>query len=35
MHVTFHVTEGPKVKIDEIDFVGNKAISRREARSRR
>ena len=27
VHVTFHVTEGPKVKIDEIDFVGNKAIS--------
>ena len=27
VHVTFHVTEGPKVKIEEIDFVGNKAIS--------
>ena len=27
VHVTFHVTEGPKVKIDEIDFVGNQAIS--------
>ena len=27
VHVTFHVTEGPKVKIDEIDFVGNKALS--------
>jgi outer membrane protein insertion porin family len=26
VHVTFHVTEGPKVKIEEIDFVGNKAI---------
>jgi outer membrane protein insertion porin family len=27
VHVTFHVTEGPKVKIDEIDFVGNKALT--------
>ena len=27
VHVTFHVTEGPKVKIEEIDFVGNKAIA--------
>ena len=27
VHVTFHVTEGPKVKIDEIDFVGNQAVS--------
>jgi len=27
VHVTFHVTEGPKVKIREIDFVGNKAIA--------
>jgi outer membrane protein insertion porin family len=27
VHVTFHVTEGPKVKIREIDFVGNKAMS--------
>ncbi len=27
VHVTFHVTEGPKVKIEEIDFVGNIAIA--------
>jgi outer membrane protein insertion porin family len=27
VHVTFHVTEGPKVKISDIDFVGNQAIS--------
>jgi outer membrane protein insertion porin family len=27
VHVTFHVTEGPKVKIEEIDFVGNTAVS--------
>jgi outer membrane protein insertion porin family len=27
VHVTFHVTEGPKVKIREIDFVGNKALA--------
>jgi len=27
VHVTFHVTEGPRVKIREIDFVGNKALS--------
>jgi len=27
VHVTFHVTEGPKVKIQDIDFVGNQAIS--------
>jgi outer membrane protein insertion porin family len=26
VHVTFHVTEGPKVRISEIDFVGNKAV---------
>jgi outer membrane protein insertion porin family len=26
VHVTFHVTEGPKVKIREIDFVGNKQV---------
>ena len=25
--MTFHITEGPKVKIREVDFVGNKAIS--------
>jgi outer membrane protein insertion porin family len=27
VHVTFHVIEGPKVKIQDIDFVGNKAVS--------
>jgi outer membrane protein insertion porin family len=27
VHVTFHVTEGPKVKIRDVDFVGNQAIS--------
>ena len=27
VHVTFHVTEGPKVKISDVDFVGNKAIA--------
>ena len=27
VHVTFHVTEGPKVKIQDIDFVGNKEVS--------
>src|SRR5437773_7705127 len=26
VHVTFHMDEGPKVKIRRIDFVGNKAI---------
>jgi outer membrane protein insertion porin family len=26
VHLTFHVTEGPKVKIREIDFVGNKEL---------
>ncbi|HET7217602.1 MAG TPA: outer membrane protein assembly factor BamA [Vicinamibacterales bacterium] len=27
VHVTFHVTEGPKVRIKDIDFIGNKEIS--------
>ena len=27
VNVTFNITEGPKVKIREVDFVGNKAIS--------
>jgi outer membrane protein insertion porin family len=27
VHLTFNITEGPQVKIKEIDFVGNKAIS--------
>jgi outer membrane protein insertion porin family len=26
VHVTFHVTEGPKVRIRDIDFVGNRAV---------
>jgi outer membrane protein insertion porin family len=29
VNVTFHITEGPKVKIREVDFVGNKAIGDR------
>ena len=27
VNVTFHITEGPKVKIRAVDFVGNKAIT--------
>jgi outer membrane protein insertion porin family len=27
VHLTFHMDEGPKVKIRKLDFVGNKAIS--------
>jgi outer membrane protein insertion porin family len=27
VHVTFHVTEGPKVKIRDVDFVGNVAVT--------
>ncbi|OLD47274.1 MAG: hypothetical protein AUI48_04430 [Chloroflexi bacterium 13_1_40CM_2_68_14] len=27
VHVTFHMEEGPKVKIRRVDFVGNKAVS--------
>jgi len=27
VNVTFHITEGPKVKIREIDFIGNQAIA--------
>ena len=27
VNVTFHITEGPKVKIAKVDFVGNSAIS--------
>ena len=26
VHLTFHIDEGPKVKIKSIDFIGNKAI---------
>jgi outer membrane protein insertion porin family len=29
VNVTFHITEGPKVKIRKVDFVGNKSISDR------
>ena len=35
VNVTFHITEGPKVRIREVDFVGNKAIKRRQARDAR
>jgi outer membrane protein insertion porin family len=27
VHVTFHVTEGPKVKIRDVEFIGNEEIS--------
>jgi outer membrane protein insertion porin family len=27
VHLTFHMDEGPKVKIRRIDFIGNKAVS--------
>src|SRR5207247_8305144 len=27
VHVTFHMEEGPKVKIRSVEFVGNKAVS--------
>jgi outer membrane protein insertion porin family len=27
VHLTFHMEEGPKVKIRRVDFVGNKAVS--------
>ncbi len=27
VNVTFHITEGPKVKIRDVDFVGNSAVS--------
>jgi outer membrane protein insertion porin family len=29
VHVTFHITEGPKVKIRDVDFVGNQRLSDR------
>ena len=35
VNVTFHITEGPKVKIRDVDFVGNTAVERRQARARR
>ena len=34
VHLTFNITEGPKVKIREIDFVGNKAVSDRKLRGK-
>ena len=34
VHLTFNITEGPQVKIREIDFVGNKAVSDRRLRKR-
>jgi outer membrane protein insertion porin family len=27
VHVTFHITEGPKVRIQDVDFVGNSAMT--------
>src|SRR5687767_11412788 len=30
VHLTFNITEGPKVKIREIDFIGNTAVSDRK-----
>ena len=27
VHVTFHVTEGPKVKIRDVEFIGNEEVS--------
>ncbi|MEX2270178.1 MAG: outer membrane protein assembly factor BamA [Vicinamibacterales bacterium] len=32
VHLTFHVTEGPRVKVRDVDFVGNTAISDRKLR---
>jgi outer membrane protein insertion porin family len=34
VHLTFHVTEGPKVKVREVDFVGNTALSDRKLRGK-
>ena len=31
VHLTFNITEGPKVRIRDIDFVGNQAGQRRQA----
>ena len=31
VHLTFKMTEGPKVKISNVDFVGNKVVQRRQA----
>jgi outer membrane protein insertion porin family len=30
VHVTFHVTEGPKVRIRDVEFMGNTAVSDRK-----
>ena len=32
VHLTFHMNEGPKVKIRKIDFVGNRVVSDRRLR---
>ncbi len=32
IHLTFHVTEGPQVKIEEMEFVGNQKVSDRKLR---
>jgi outer membrane protein insertion porin family len=34
VHLTFHVTEGPKVKIRDVDFVGNSAVKDRKLRGK-
>src|SRR5687768_6850280 len=34
VHLTFHITEGPKVKVSEVDFMGNTAMSDRKLRGR-
>jgi outer membrane protein insertion porin family len=34
VNVTFHITEGPKVRIREVDFLGNNEVSDRRLRRR-
>jgi outer membrane protein insertion porin family len=34
VHITFNMSEGPKVKIRRVEFVGNKAVSDRSLRRR-
>jgi outer membrane protein insertion porin family len=34
VHLTFHIEQGPKYKIRNIDFIGNKAVSDRKLRKR-
>ena len=34
VHLTFNITEGPQVKIREVDFVGNRAVSDGKLRKR-